>query len=210
MARISKSIGTSGINPAAGLGKRILRSRLEASISGPQKISQVRLGLLVARYLGSMSATGATVSRWEAGESLPDLATVGGIAAVCHVDPGWLAFGDFSKAPAPWAVSHELIERAGKQDQERLARLVARLRVLPQDETPEIRQESRDIIAEMDAPGAMDRIARIRMTDEEEEAADRMERERLREQRMDWLQQDLDDGLITMDEFNQAYESEED
>ena len=40
--------------------------------------------------------------------------------------------------------------------------------------------------------------------------ADRGERERQREQRMDWLQQDLDDGLITMDEFNQAYESEED
>lgn len=87
---------------------------------------------------------------------------------------------------------------------------MARLRALPIDETPESRREQREIIAEMDAPGALHRISRIHMTDEEEEAADRQEREREREQRMRWLQQDLDDGLITQDEFDEAYEPEED
>ena len=86
----------------SGLGRRILRARIELADAGYRKPSQTDLGVLVGRYLGlPKGVTAATVSRWEADQTVPDIETVGAIAAVCNVDPGWLAFGERSRAPGP-------------------------------------------------------------------------------------------------------------
>ncbi len=228
MTRIQPASDKADVRPTAGLGRRIFRARLEASIVGPKKISQAELGLLVGRHLGAAKGiTGATVSRWEAEESVPDLATVGAIAVVCQVDPGWLAYGNLSKAPAPWAqddprrrmvrerrivdeqhwlMMQELLDKAVQEHRERDAKLHARLWAVLDSDAPESRQLSREIIAEMDAPGPLDRFQRMRMTEQEIEEADEREREREREQRRDWLQQDLDDGLITQEQFDELEE----
>ena len=44
------------------------------------------------------------------------------------------------------------------------------------------------------------------MTEDEEESARKHERKRLDEQRRAYLQQDLDDGLITQEEFDEQYD----
>lgn len=84
------------------LGQRILRARMELALESGAKVSQEELGILVGRYLGSTRPiTGATVSRWESGETVPDLVTTAAIAEICGADPGWLAYGERSRAPSP-------------------------------------------------------------------------------------------------------------
>ena len=83
-------------------GIRVYAARLEASAARAERISQDVLGVMVALELGlAQPISAATVSRWESGDSLPSLVTVGAIAAACAVDPGWLAFGGASRAPGP-------------------------------------------------------------------------------------------------------------
>lgn len=43
----------------------------------------------------------SAVSRWMGGQEPGELETIIGLAQVLEVDPGWLAFGDASRAPAP-------------------------------------------------------------------------------------------------------------
>ena len=84
------------------LGERVYSARLEASAAQHRRISQVDLGVMVARALGEKRAiSAATVSRWESGDALPSVPTVAAIAKVCGVDPGWMAFGADSLAPSP-------------------------------------------------------------------------------------------------------------
>ena len=87
------------------LGARIFRARVELTISGGRKVTQASLGAMVSKHLGRRvpPVTGATVSRWESGDTVPDVQTVEAIAAACQVDPGWLAFGTKSGAPSPWS-----------------------------------------------------------------------------------------------------------
>jgi transcriptional regulator with XRE-family HTH domain len=85
------------------LGDRILLARLQASARRGEKMSQEALGSLVAQALGrDQTTTAATVSRWESGDTVPSIATVGAIAKVCGVDPGWLAYGPASEARSPY------------------------------------------------------------------------------------------------------------
>jgi hypothetical protein len=66
------------------------------------RVSQEALGGRVAHHLNDpRPVAGATVSRWETGESVPDLETLAAIGAVCRVDPGWIAFGSASNAADP-------------------------------------------------------------------------------------------------------------
>jgi len=84
------------------LAERILMARMELSAAMGDKVSQETLGMIAAHYLRrDRPITGATVSRWEAGEAVPDLETVKAVAVACGVDPGWLAFGRASRAPSP-------------------------------------------------------------------------------------------------------------
>jgi transcriptional regulator with XRE-family HTH domain len=89
-------------SPDTSLGERILIARFEASALRSEKLSQERLGALVSRDLSKGAPiTAATVSRWESGDTVPSVTTIGAVARVCGVDPGWLAFGAESAAPSP-------------------------------------------------------------------------------------------------------------
>ena len=103
MARISKSNVTSEVSEAlSGIGRRIQRARLELATATDHSVTQADLGVFVSRRLGmSKPVTGATVSRWEAEESLPDVLTLAAIARATGVDPGWLTYGRASSAPSP-------------------------------------------------------------------------------------------------------------
>jgi hypothetical protein len=84
------------------LAGRILMARMELAADIGDRVPQEMLGAMVGHYLRrDRPITGATVSRWEAGETVPDLETVKALAVVCGVDPGWLGFGSASKAPSP-------------------------------------------------------------------------------------------------------------
>jgi len=84
------------------VGERIVVARMVLSADEHARISQEALGARVAQHLNDpRPITGATVSRWETGESVPDLETLAAIGAVCRVDPGWIAFGAASNAADP-------------------------------------------------------------------------------------------------------------
>lgn len=52
---------------------------------------------------GGRTFTGRQVWAYEKGKPIPTMDVVLAYAQACGVDPGWLAFGDASKAPAPTA-----------------------------------------------------------------------------------------------------------
>jgi transcriptional regulator with XRE-family HTH domain len=98
--------GELGSDPNESFGQRMFRARVELSARLGEKVPQDGFGLLVARRLGrEKPITAATVSRWEAGEGVPDLATIQAAAELSGVDPGWLAFGSRSQAPAPGPIA---------------------------------------------------------------------------------------------------------
>lgn len=103
MARNARAGARPSVQSAIrGVGRRITRARLEFAEQTHQKVSQEQFGLYVGRALGyPKGITGATVSRWEAEETLPDLITIAAIAMLAGVDPGWLAYGTRSKSPSP-------------------------------------------------------------------------------------------------------------
>jgi transcriptional regulator with XRE-family HTH domain len=56
----------------------------------------------------------SAANKWFNEGSVPDVGTIAALATVLQVDPGWLAFGDASQAPAPmlglpsdYTTSHE-------------------------------------------------------------------------------------------------------
>lgn len=64
--------------------------------------SQGWLADTVSQHLGlPKPLTQGAISRWFAADTEPDLKTIGAVAAILEVDPGWLAFGAASAAPAP-------------------------------------------------------------------------------------------------------------
>lgn len=84
---------------AEGVGKRIARCRFVVQAGMEEKVSQQGFGTIIAKKLGlEADITGATVSRWEAGESVPDLLVLKAIAELAAADPGWLAYGEKSSA----------------------------------------------------------------------------------------------------------------
>ena len=56
----------------------------------------------------------SSASRWKNGE-MPNVPTIAAIAKYFYVDPGWLAFGELSMAPAPGLTTQaKLVEMVGK------------------------------------------------------------------------------------------------
>lgn len=82
---------------------RLLRAWALLQLREGGILSQTWLAGEVARELGmEETMSPSTVSYWFAGVRLPgDLDTMAALARVLRVDPGWLAFGDASQAPAP-------------------------------------------------------------------------------------------------------------
>src|SRR5215216_2805109 len=65
-----------------------------------RKIELTEFGQRIGARLMRPAVSPSTIMEWFAGE-IPDVATVQAVAEVCGVDPGWLAFGSSSRAPAP-------------------------------------------------------------------------------------------------------------
>jgi transcriptional regulator with XRE-family HTH domain len=66
------------------------------------QLSQEWLAGEVSRRLGlKVPLTQSGVSRWLRGSVPKDLRTIVVLSQALRVDPGWLAFGDDSKAPTP-------------------------------------------------------------------------------------------------------------
>ncbi len=65
-----------------------------------EEIGQQWLSDEVGRRLNRGPLSQGTISRWFRG-AVPDLESICAVAEALEVDPGWLAFGAASKAPAP-------------------------------------------------------------------------------------------------------------
>jgi transcriptional regulator with XRE-family HTH domain len=79
----------------SSFAQRLFQARLEYSAEKGRQVTQAEL----AERAGVSTAAWST---WEAGRSEPPLDTIGKVAKVLGVDPGWLAFGNQEVAvPSP-------------------------------------------------------------------------------------------------------------
>ncbi len=84
-----------------GFANRLFRAWYLFQLKKGGSATQEWLGRQVGRMLPDKAPLSqSAVSRWMKG-SRPDLETIASIAHVLQVDPGWLAFGELSGAPAP-------------------------------------------------------------------------------------------------------------
>lgn len=82
--------------------ERFLLCYMQLSRKEQTSMSFEELTRRIAKTLGR-PISGTTVTRWRDG-SEPDAEHAIAVAKVFTVDPGWLMFGEHSKAPAPeWA-----------------------------------------------------------------------------------------------------------
>lgn len=66
------------------------------------ELSQAWIAEELGRVMGKQEGfTPSAISRYMRGQIPGELETILGLARVFGVDPGWLAFGDDSKAPPP-------------------------------------------------------------------------------------------------------------
>ena len=65
-----------------------------------RKLELSEFGERIGARLMRPAVAPATIMEWFAGKT-PDVETLQAVAEVCGVDPGWLAFGAASGAPAP-------------------------------------------------------------------------------------------------------------
>lgn len=83
-----------------GFGDRFFDAWAHLDQRERRRVSGVEFARRVGKELKSSPPSGSTVGRWKEG-TIPDITTVAAIARACDVDPGWLAFGHLSGAPAP-------------------------------------------------------------------------------------------------------------
>ncbi len=84
------------------LGRRIFLAHLELSYRLGRKVTLAEFGAMIAEEMGRETPfTGAAVSRWESGGQTPTPQIIEAIAALSHMDPGWISHGDRSAAPRP-------------------------------------------------------------------------------------------------------------
>jgi transcriptional regulator with XRE-family HTH domain len=86
----------------------IARNLLERRLG--RKVTHSNLGEAVAQQLRRAPFSAATVSQWLSGKQALNFSVTLALAKLCRVDPGWLAFGEESRAPAP-----EPLERIRKK-----------------------------------------------------------------------------------------------
>ncbi len=93
------------------LGRRIFLSHLELSYRLGRKLTLAEFGAMIANQLGRESPfTGAAVSRWESGDQTPTPQVIEAIAALTHMDPGWISHGDRSAAPRPPRIERTMVK----------------------------------------------------------------------------------------------------
>lgn len=104
---------------AGGFNLRLRQATKLREVSIGRDLEQEAVGQLVGGALGVAPISQAAVSRWYKSAE-PGLATIQALAEILNVDPGWLAFGDASGAPAPvgWtpATSAEIQRAVGFRD----------------------------------------------------------------------------------------------
>ena len=84
------------------LGRRIFLSHLELTYRLGRKVTLAEFGAMIAEQMGrDVPFTSAAVSRWESGAQTPTPQIIEAIAALAHMDPGWISHGDRSAAPRP-------------------------------------------------------------------------------------------------------------
>ena len=84
-----------------GFAQRLFRAWYLFQLKKGGSATQEWLGKQVGKMLPPKEPLSqSAVSRWMKG-ARPELETIAAIAAVLQVDPGWLAFGGLSAAPAP-------------------------------------------------------------------------------------------------------------
>ena len=84
-----------------GFAQRLFRAWYLFQLKKGGSATQEWLGRQVGKKLVDREPLSqSAVSRWMKGAK-PDLETIAAIAEVLQVDPGWLAFGELSRAPAP-------------------------------------------------------------------------------------------------------------
>lgn len=82
-------------------GVRVVRAWLYFQARAGRQVTQREVGRRVAELMGRRRPHNpATVSAWFKGTA-PDAETITALARALDVDPGWLAFGAASQAPAP-------------------------------------------------------------------------------------------------------------
>jgi hypothetical protein len=83
-----------------------------------KRVGQGEVGTGAAKRLPRGTLTPAAISRHFNGR-MPSVATVAAYAAEMGVDPGWLAFGELSEAPAPDIPAAKLAEQAERSEREK-------------------------------------------------------------------------------------------
>jgi transcriptional regulator with XRE-family HTH domain len=110
MSRVQRNLFSAGgifhvKRGKAGFGARVFEARLHLDRKVGRRVTLQRFAQMVGDELKEAPVSPSSVKRWEEG-TVPDVATIAAIAAVCGVSPGWPAFGEgegpegASKAPA--------------------------------------------------------------------------------------------------------------
>lgn len=89
-----------------GFEKRLFDAWLRLQQREESSVSQKEIALRVSRILGrEPPLVGSAVNKWFKDGVIPDVPTMAALAQVLGgtpiCDPGWLAFGDLSRAPTP-------------------------------------------------------------------------------------------------------------
>ena len=88
---------------AVGFGERVRYALERLNLRRPRpsdEITQEAFGSLVAAKLSRKPYKQGAVGNWLSG-TIPNVVTIQAMAEILSVDPGWLAFGEASEAPAP-------------------------------------------------------------------------------------------------------------
>lgn len=117
---LRQGIAVSGDAFLRGFGRRLRAARLWLDSREPRPVGNAELGRRIGVLLGKTNKAvhESAVGRWGR-TAVPDARTVAAIGQACGVDPGWLAFGDASAAPAP--ATWGLVATSADEDAERSA-----------------------------------------------------------------------------------------
>ena len=117
------------------LGRRIFLSHLELSYRLGRKVTLAEFGAMIAKEMQRDAPfTAAAVSRWESGTQTPTPQIIEAIAALSHMDPGWISHGDRSAAPRPPRVESPVPAESPKPPRVQV--------VVPARKKPESRRKS--------------------------------------------------------------------
>lgn len=98
---------------AESLGDRVFACHLLIEGATGRRVTLAEVGEMVGAALEREPYSAGSVLAWEKGVSVPDVRVIAALARACtsvgvEVDPGWLAFGSESYAPAPVGLASAL------------------------------------------------------------------------------------------------------